>query len=104
MFDHRYIEDITIRKANGYVDGKPQYSESPGKALITDFSQRDINRFGNIGGGQIFMVKADTAPEIDSQITHNGKIYDLKGIKVCRDLDGRIECYRCAVVSGGANG
>jgi len=99
MFEDRLQESVTLRVQDGvFADGQTGYSEYTGYALITDFTQRDINRYGNIKNGKIFLLRCANEPEPGSQIIHSGQTYDLKNIKVCRDLDGNIECYRCVVV------
>lgn len=99
MFEDRLQESVTLRVPTGiFADGHAGYTEYQGYALITDFTHRDINRYGSIKNGKIFLLRCDDEPEPGSQIVHLEQVYDLKDIKVCRDLDGQIECYRCVVV------
>jgi len=99
MFDDLLQESVTLRVPTGaFADGQAGYTGYQGYALITDFTHRDINRYGSIKNGKIFLLRCDKEPEPGSQIIHSGQTYDLKDIKVCRDLNGRIECYRCVVV------
>lgn len=99
MFEDRLQQSVTLRVPTGvFSDGQAGYTEYQGYALITDFTQRDINRYGSIKNGKIFLLRCNNEPEPGSQIIHSGQTYDLKNIKVCRNLDGIIECYRCVVV------
>ena len=99
MFEDRLQEAVTLRVPTGnFADGQAEYEEYQGYALITDFTQRDINRYGSIKNGKIFLLRCDHEPEPGSRIIHSARIYDLKDIKICRDLDGQVECYRCVVV------
>jgi len=99
MFEDRLQESVTLRvPTEVFSDGQAAYTEYQAYALITDFTHRDINRYGNIKNGKIFLLRCDNEPEPGSQIIHEEKTYDLKDIKICRDLDGQIECYRCVVV------
>ena len=99
MFEDLLQESVTLRVPTGaFADGQTAYTEYQGYALITDFTSRDINHYGNIKNGKIFLLRSDNEPEAGSQIVHSGQTYDLKDIKVCRDLSGKIECYRCVVV------
>ena len=99
MFEDRLQEAVTLRVPDGtFSDGEAGYSEYQAYALISDFTRLDINRYGNIKNGKIFLLRCANEPLPGSQIVHLAKTYDLKDIQVCRNLDGNIECYRCAVV------
>lgn len=99
MFEDRLQEAVTIRVPDGtFSDGQAAYAEYPGNVLIMDFTRRDIDRYGSIKNGKIFLLRCASEPEPGSQIIHSGQTYDLKDIKICRDLDENIECYRCVVV------
>jgi hypothetical protein len=99
MFDDIFNEAVTLRVPTGnFVDGQPEYSESQDKALVTDFTRRDIDVYGNVKNGKIFLLNSNVEPVPGSQINHQGNLYDLKDIKPCRDLDSNAVCYRCVVV------
>jgi hypothetical protein len=99
MFEDIFTETVMLRVPIGnFVDGQPECSESQENALITDFTRRDIDIYGNVKSGKIFLFNSVAVPVPGSQIVYQGKIYDLKDIKTCRDLDGNVECYRCVVV------
>jgi hypothetical protein len=98
MLEDRFKDNVTLKIPAGViVDGKELFAEHAAKSLIMDFSFQDINYFGQIKNGKIFLLKSAHEPLAGSKITHAGKTYDLQAVKTCRDLDGRIECYRCAV-------
>jgi len=97
MFEDKYRESVTLRVPSGaFTDGKPAYTEFSGSAFIADFTEREEIAFGKIKSGKVFLLKCENEPVAGSQLIHNGQIYDLKSIKICRNLDGQIECYRCA--------
>ena len=99
MFEDRLQEEVTLRVSDGtFNDGQTTYNEYEAYALISDFTRLDIKRYGNIKNGKIFLLRCANEPAAGSQIIHSTKTYDLKDIQVCRDLDGNVECYRCAVV------
>ncbi|MDD5729203.1 MAG: hypothetical protein PHV59_11635 [Victivallales bacterium] len=99
MFEDLLAEPVILKVPSGtFSDGETQYSEYAAYALISDFTSRDLKTYGNIKNGKIFLLRCTVHPEPDSRIIHDEKIYDLKEIKVCRDLDGEIECYRCVVM------
>lgn len=98
MLEDRFKDDVTLKVPTGVIlDGKAATADHAGKAIIMDFSFQDINYFGQIKNGKIFLLKSAFEPLAGSKITHVGKTYDIQAVKTCRDLDGRIECYRCAV-------
>lgn len=99
MFEDRYREPVTLRVPSGSVaDGKPVCAEYPGMAIITDYVERDPAATGKIKSGKVFLLKCEYEPAADAQIVHNGQTYDLKSVKICRDLESRIECFRCTCI------
>ncbi|MEI8244901.1 MAG: hypothetical protein WCI51_03675 [Lentisphaerota bacterium] len=99
MFEARYSEPVMLQVPSGCItDGKPVWTEYPGKAIITDYVERDSAGTGRIKSGNVFLLKCDFEPTADSRIVHNGRTYELKSVRICRDLDSRIECYRCACI------
>lgn len=98
MFKERYKEAVVVRIPSGvFVDGQEEYTEYEGFAMITDVSKRDAKQYGNIQNGKVFLLRCEAPLKPGSCIVHSEQKYDLKEIKVCRDLDGKIECYRCLV-------
>ena len=99
MFEDRLQESVILRISDRvFSDGQADYTDYQAYALITDFSRRDINRYSSVKNGKIFLLRCAKEPKPGSQLIHSEQTYDLKDIKVCRDLDGQIECYRCVVV------
>ncbi len=99
MFEDRYRELVMLQVPSGCItDGKPAWTEYPGKAIITDYVERHSAGTGRIKSGNVFLLKCDYEPTADSRIVHNGRTYELKSVRICRDLDSRIECYRCACI------
>ena len=99
MFEDRIKEAVTLKAPAGtFSDGQVIYDEYTAYAFISDFTSRDTKAYGNIKNGKILLLYCDIQPEPGSQIVHDEKIYDLKDIKVCRDIEGEVECYRCVVV------
>lgn len=93
---------ITIRRRVGIVDGQPEWEEVGGVAMIFDFSQADIDYFGAIKNGAIFLVAPTISkpPQVPGQVLHDGKIYDIQGVKTYRSLKGQLLGYRVAVAGG----
>jgi hypothetical protein len=99
MIEKKAKTPITIKQPTGsFTDGKPEYSEVPGMAMFFDFSQRDLNYFGSIKNGKIFLVAPlATDPILPGKIIFNNKEYDLKAIKTYRNTKSEVLGYRCAV-------
>ena len=79
------------------MDGKQTYTNIPARGRVIDFSQRDIDYFGTIQNGKIVLIAAPDIPKLPARIIVEGEIYDLKSVRVCRDLSGRLIGCRCAV-------
>lgn len=97
MFEDKYRESVILRVPSGnFTDGKPEYTEYPAQALVAGFTECDLIAMGGkIKSGRVFLLKCEVEPVPGSQLIYNGQPCDLKNIKVCCGLDGRIECYRC---------
>ena len=104
---------ITIRRRVGIIDGQPEWEEFAALAMMFDFTQSDIDYFtssgikrgGNLGSiknGKVFLVSPaiGQAPELPGQVLHDGKTYDIQGVKTYRNLKGQLLGYRVAVAGG----
>lgn len=90
--------DIIIRQPDAIVDGKQTYTNLPARGRVIDFSQRDVDYFGTVQEGKIILVAPPDIPKLPAQIVAEGVTYDLKSVRICRDLSGRLIGCRCAVV------
>ena len=91
---------ITIKYPTGtIVDGKQTFTDVSGKARMTDFSQADIDYFGKVQDGVIFLVAPLSAkPPVNAKITCDEKTYDLKAVKTYKNAKGEIVGYKCVGV------
>lgn len=90
--------DIIIQQPNAIVDGKQTYTNLPARGRVIDFSQRDVDYFGTVQEGKIILVAPPDIPKLPARIVAEGVTYDLKSVRICRDLSGRLVGCRCAVV------
>ena len=90
--------DIIIQQPDAIVDGKQTYTSIPARGRVIDFSQRDVDYFGTIQEGKIVLVAPPDIPKLPARIVAEGVTYDLKSVRICRDLSGRLIGCRCAVV------
>ena len=97
-------EDVTLLQGPVIIDGKPSFTESiPAKAIVSDFSQADIDYFGRITSGLIFYVSPlDAPPTLPGQIVWNGRTFDIKGVRVYKNLSGLLLGYKIAAAAKGA--
>jgi hypothetical protein len=91
---------ITIKYPTGTIsDGKPTFTEVSGTALVSDFSQSDIDYFGKIQDATSFLVAPlEVKPPVNAKITCEGKTYDLKAVKTYKNGKGEVLAYKCAAV------
>ena len=90
--------DIIIQQPDAIVDGKQTYTNLPARGRVIDFSQRDVDYFGTVQEGNIILIAPPDIPKLPARIVAEGVTYDLKSVRICRDLSGRLVGCRCAVV------
>ena len=90
--------DIIIQQPDAIVDGKQTYTNLPARGRVIDFSQRDVDYFGTVQEGKIILIAPPDIPKLPARIVAEGVTYDLKWVRICRDLSGRLVGCRCAVV------
>ena len=104
MFHDLCKENIVLRfpESTG-SDGEPIYTECAARAFLFDYSKRLLEEVGIRENTRFFIIAADATVNarfavcMDGiQAISGGRSYDLKTIKACRQVDGRIECYSCA--------
>ena len=90
--------DVIIQQPDAIVDGRQTYTNLPARGRVIDFSQRDVDYFGTVQEGKIILVAPPDIPKLPARIVAEGVTYDLKSVRICRDLSGRLVGCRCAVV------
>ena len=97
-------EDVTLLQGAVISDGKTTFAESiPAKAIVSDFTQADLDYFGRIEAGRIFYVSPlDAPPALPGQIIWNGITHDIKGIRIYKNLSGLLLGYKLAAAAKGA--
>ena len=91
-------DHATIRQRNDIVDGKDVWSDRECRCFCIDFEQSDKEYFGAIQNGKIFMVAPlETDPHLPGMILHNGREYEIRGIRMYRNMKGILLGYRIAV-------
>lgn len=90
--------DIIIQQPDEIKDGKQTYKDVPARGRLIDFAQCDLDYFGTIQNGKIILVAPPNVPELPARIVVNGVVYNLKSVRVCRNIGGRLIGCRCVVV------
>lgn len=90
--------DIIIQQPDKIIDGKQTYIDVFSRGRVIDFAQCDLDYFGTIQNGKIILVAPPVIPLLPGRIVAGGIVYDLKSVKICRDLAGNLRGCRCVVV------
>lgn len=106
MFKDLLNETVVIRyPSDVFTDGQPEYRESSARAFVFEYNERLLKEIGLVKDARFFVIAATpetiaafTAQPAGTVIIHNQREYDLKTVRPCRGLDGKIECYSCAGV------
>ena len=89
---------MTLKQRSGIVDGKPTWSSTACVGMVLDFTKSDLEYFGAIQNGKIFLVSPlDFTPTLPGMMVCSGVEYEIKGIKTYRNLRGVLLGYRMAV-------
>lgn len=106
MFNDLLNETITIKYPTGaFADGEAAREECQAKAFVFDYNERQLKEIGMVSNAKFFVIAANagtiaafTVRPLGTTITHEGRNYDVKSVRSCRNLDGEIECFSCAGV------
>lgn len=80
---------MTLRQMSGIVDGKPTWSDTSCRGIVLDFTNSDLDYFGAIKNGKIFLVAPlSFTPTLPGMMICDGFEYEIKGIKTYRNLRG----------------
>lgn len=98
MLEDRYLLAVTLLVPDEVgPDGEVAFREHPGRALLLESVERAAG-LPALQEGTTFLLRCDARPEPGGRIVFDGRLYEIRQVRVCRGLDGRIECYRCTVV------
>jgi len=89
---------ISLKQRTGISDGKPVFGTAVScLAMIFDFRQSDKNEFGSIQNGKIFLIAPlSSPPALPGFVSCDGNDYEMKSVKILRNLKGVVLGYRVA--------
>lgn len=99
---------ITIRIASDIVDGETSFVNHPALAMVFESSISDLNNFGNkidnygtVQHETTFLVSPfGVTPDIPCEIIYNNACYDVKSIKIMRNMKGVLLGYKITSAGG----
>ena len=92
---------ITVRIASEIIDGETSFVNHPAMAMVFESSVSDLNNYGTVQHETTFLVAPfDVTPEIPCKITHNNACYDVKSIKIIRNMKGVLLGYKITSAGG----
>lgn len=92
---------ITIRIAGEIIDGEMVFENRPAMAMVFESSQSVSDNYGTVQQEKTFLVAPfDVTPKIPCEIIHDGACYDVKSIKIIRNMKGVLLGYKITSVSG----
>ena len=86
---------VVIEFPAGARDGEVLYTRLPAQALAA--LEKCVGANGEVDDRSVFIIQCAEPPRIGCRVIHNNVTYELRGVKPCTDLDGRITAYRCSV-------
>ena len=92
---------ITIRISGEIVDGETSFENIPALAMVFESSQAASDSYGTVQQEKTFLVAPlDVTPEIPCEIIHDDACYDVKSIKIMRNMKGVLLGYKITSVGG----
>ena len=92
-------EPAVLRLPETWTDGAIHYREIPADIRAAAGSELDFKQHGILRDLTVFLIRCAEAPVPGARLRRaGGREYELQSVRPCRDLDGRLICYRCAAV------
>ena len=92
---------ITVRIAGEIVDGETLFVNHPALAMVFESSKTASDNYGTVQHETTFLVSPfDVTPDIPCEIIYNNACYDVKSIKIIRNMKGVLLGYKITSVNG----
>ncbi len=96
MYEFLCSEAITLRILDsGLSDGMVRYHEKAAMAIVIE--NRGFTRKNGASAAVEFLIPGQHELAPGSQIVWRGTVYDVAGVKQCRDLSGFSRAIRCTI-------
>ena len=94
-----WIEDAVLHHAGDTVhDGKIDFADRETKVLAIENNTLLPDDGGRAQCSMIFYLPRTVTPAPGDRLTYRERLYDLKTVQTCKDLDGKVTAYRCSAV------
>ena len=92
---------ITIRIASDIVDGETSFVNHAAMAMVFESSQLAFDNYGTVQHETTFFVAPlDVTPELPCEVIYDNACYDVKSIKIMRNMKGVLLGYKLTSVGG----
>ena len=92
---------ITIRIASDIVDGETSFVNHAAMAMIFESSELAFDNYGTVQHETTFLVSPfGVTPDIPCEIIYNDACYDVKSIKIIRNMKGVLLGYKITSAGG----
>ena len=91
-------QDITLLQNPVIADGKTTYKDRiDAKAIVSEFKEADEQYFGKIRNGITFYISPlDDPPQLPGKILCHGREYEIKGVRIYKNLSSKLPGYKAA--------
>ena len=91
---------VLLRHPVRNAEGGAEYVESSVPALFMEARSRETDPAGapKLREGSEFLFPPPAEPRPGDLVDCGGAEYELASVRVCRDLDGDVVCFRCGTV------
>ena len=92
---------ITVRVASEIIDGETSFVNHAALAMVFETSQLAFDNYGTVQQETTFYVAPlNVTPELPCNVVYNNECYDVKSIKIIRNMKGVLLGYKITSVSG----
>ena len=94
-----WLEPVELLSAGAAVtDGRTAYAAHPTRALAAEAGTLSGDSAGNrktIRKMVFFLPPGAPAPRPGDRLRYQGRLFDLKEVRICKDVSGAVAAYRC---------
>ena len=96
---HHFTTTVRLLRESGFADGSRTVSEIAAvPCTIIDLGDTLDSDSGVIASGRELLIAPQAVPYPGDRVIVDGRSGVIRSVRICRDLDGIIRAYRCALV------